>query len=301
MSNIVMPAQNSVTVNIVNAFVKDGAGGNPAGVVLDADGLDESAMQRIAAAAGLSETAFVSTSATEAFKLDFFTPTRRIAHCGHATIGTFSILAARGRVIEGATSKETVDGPRAIEIIGGAAYMERLAPKYSDPKDWDGVTKEAVLASLGLSTDSLVEGGAPVVVDTGNRFLLVGVTDAATLAAIEPDQAAIEAISDRLDLIGFYVFTPVRDGTVAATTRMFAPRYGIAEESATGMAAGPLGCLLFDRFGVKGPWMDIEQGTLMTPSSPSLLNVRLQIADGAVAGLMVGGFGRIVEERTVTF
>ncbi|WP_245823732.1 PhzF family phenazine biosynthesis protein [Photobacterium proteolyticum] len=41
---------------------------------------------------GLSETAFVSQSDVADFKLAFFTPNRRIAHCGHATIATFSCL-----------------------------------------------------------------------------------------------------------------------------------------------------------------------------------------------------------------
>ncbi|MGR6873835.1 PhzF family phenazine biosynthesis isomerase [Pseudomonas sp. HK3] len=82
----------TITAQIVSGFVANGAGGNPAGVVLDADKLNESEMLRIAANIGLSETAFVSSSETEGFKLDFFTPNRRIAHCGHATIAAFSYL-----------------------------------------------------------------------------------------------------------------------------------------------------------------------------------------------------------------
>ncbi|WP_217356900.1 PhzF family phenazine biosynthesis protein [Ruegeria sp. HKCCA4812] len=73
-----------VTVEIVHRFVDGGTGGNPAGVVLDADDLSAQDMQTVAARVGLSETAFVSRSETEGFKLDFFTPNRRIAHCGHA-------------------------------------------------------------------------------------------------------------------------------------------------------------------------------------------------------------------------
>ncbi len=41
------------------AFTEQGAGGNPAGVVLDARGLDDSARLAIAAEVGYSETAFV--------------------------------------------------------------------------------------------------------------------------------------------------------------------------------------------------------------------------------------------------
>ena len=94
--------QKTIQVGVVNAFVVDGQGGNPAGVVLDADDLSETDMQAVAARVGLSETAFVSRSDIAGFKLDFFTPNRRIAHCGHATIATFSHLAAQGRVTDGA-------------------------------------------------------------------------------------------------------------------------------------------------------------------------------------------------------
>jgi PhzF family phenazine biosynthesis protein len=295
-------ASRTVTLQIVNAFIRDGTGGNPAGVVLDADDLGEAEMQAIATNAGLSETAFVSQSQTETFKLDFFTPTRRIAHCGHATVGTFSVLAARGRVQEGWSSKETVDGPRAIRITQGAAFMEQTAPRYSDEPDWSGagVTRAQVLGALGLGEDDLIGGVAPVVVDTGNRFLLVGLKDTGVLRDLTPDQAAIERISEKLDLIGFYVFVPL-EGETDATARMFAPRYGIPEESATGMAAGPLGCLLHDRLGRRKDRLLVEQGAWMTPPSPSLLDIRLTREDGEITGLMAGGHGRVIEERMVGY
>ncbi len=50
----------TISAQIVNGFVTGGIGGNPAGVVLDADELNENEMLRIAANIGLSETAFVS-------------------------------------------------------------------------------------------------------------------------------------------------------------------------------------------------------------------------------------------------
>ncbi len=80
-----------VTVYSVNAFTLNGKGGNPAGVCLDADGLSESKMQAIAAKVGYSETAFVQkpVSAKADYKTRFFTPTREVNLCGHATIATF--------------------------------------------------------------------------------------------------------------------------------------------------------------------------------------------------------------------
>ena len=286
----------TITAQVVNAFVTGNIGGNPAAVVLDADNLSDADMLRIAAKVGLSETAFVSKSKTQAFKLDFFTPNRRIAHCGHATIATFSYLAELGRVSEGETSKETVDGPRKIVIKNGAAYMEQRAPSYRTPSDWagDGITAADVLKSLGIKELDLAQNISPVLVNTGNNFIVVGVKDGATLRNLKPDFDLISDISEKLDLVGYYVFTTDRDATDKdATTRMFAPRYGIEEESATGMAAGPLACVLHDHLNINKETLVIEQGRFMTPASPSLITVELTVENGKILGLMAGGHGKV--------
>ena len=290
-----------ITVHIINGFVSDGTGGNPAGVVLDADKLDEAQMLKIAGQIGLSETAFVSKSDKAGFRLDFFTPNRRIAHCGHATIAAFAHMSATNLVADGITSKDTVDGPRKIIIDSGTAFMEQLAPVYSEEKDWkkEQVTNEAVLESLGLTREDLLPEGAPVRVNTGNSFMLIGIKSIDILKKIQPDQQAIHGISDALDLIGYYVFTtdtPDHD----ATTRMFAPRYAIEEEAATGMAAGPLASLLHDRLGFDKVELVIEQGKYMPQPSPSVLNARLSLENGKITGLMVGGEGKAMSSKTIS-
>lgn len=291
----------TITVHIVNAFVVDGAGGNPAGVVVDADRLSEADMQQVAAAVGVSETVFVSKSSVAAFKFDFFTPNMRIPHCGHATIAAFSYLISTGLVGEGITSKETVDGPRRILIRAGIPYMEQLAPDYDDPINWisRNTREQDVTDSLGLNDGLLDKRVGPVVVNTGNRFLLVGVQTADTLRAIVPDFEAITAVSEKLNLIGYYVYTTqCLDAGRDASTRMFAPRYAIREEAATGMAAGTLGCLLYDRAGIQKRRFSIEQGLSMQPSSESHLTVELELRDGQISGVLVGGAGKLM--RTMT-
>ena len=108
---------------LIHAFADGERGGNPAGVVLDADDLDAAACQRIAAAAGVPETAFVSRSDIATLRLTFFTPTRQIAHCGHATVATFGLLHRLGRLGEGEFRKETIDGVRDVRIAGGRVFL----------------------------------------------------------------------------------------------------------------------------------------------------------------------------------
>lgn len=120
-----------IEVQIVNAFIDGETGGNPAGVVVDANALTAAQKLKVAQQVGLSETAFVSTSDVATIKLEFFTPTRQIAHCGHATIATFTLLRQLGVVGEGHLSKETIDGNRDILVDGEMAFMEQRAPKYT--------------------------------------------------------------------------------------------------------------------------------------------------------------------------
>ena len=58
-----------IVVQIINAFIDGESGGNPAGVVLDADEFSAIQKLEIAAKVGLSETAFVSSSKSADFKL----------------------------------------------------------------------------------------------------------------------------------------------------------------------------------------------------------------------------------------
>ncbi len=210
----------TVTVQIIHAFTDAGRGGNAAGVVLDADALDRDSKQRIAARVGLSETAFVSASERAAFKLEFFTPTRQIAHCGHATVATFAYLAQQGRVTTRHSSKETIDGTRDIFLEGEVAYMEQLAPRYTALAEQPaGVSVAAVLRSLGIGEGALLAGHTPTVVNTSNSYMLVPLRDEQALRDLQPDDAQIERISDALDLIGFYPFTLETQGHRARRRR----------------------------------------------------------------------------------
>ena len=274
----------SIDVHTDNAFTDTGGGGNPAGVVLDADALTQADKQRIAADIGFAETAFVSRSDVATFKLEFFTPNRQIAHCGHATIATFSLLRAQGRVGEGMLSKETIDGTRAIIVDADQVFMEQRKPAIEDVS----------LPALGVG-----DATHGTIVDTGNRFLMIEAPSADALAAIAPDQALIADVSERLDLIGYYAYArDARKPGRVATARMFAPRYGIDEEAGTGMAAGPLAALLHLRHGT-GARVLIEQGALMPTPSPSVIEVRLDVADGAIRGLMAGGRATVMGSRRV--
>jgi predicted PhzF superfamily epimerase YddE/YHI9 len=303
----------NIDYHTVCAFTKNERGGNFAGVVLDADRLTHSQKQAIAHAAGLSETAFISQSAIADFKLEFFTPTRQIAHCGHATIATFSLLKELGCVENGPTSKETIDGKRAIFIENDEIFMEQKAPIY---REIFGTDEKRIPVALGLTTNELNRHMKPVIIDTGsaldlsgranltsghtgNAFLIVPIRDRWALQDIQPDLPAIRQLSIKYGLIGFYAFVQSQDPEYHATTRMFAPAYGIAEEAATGMAAGPLACFLHDQMKIQKTSINIAQGYFMPKPSPSLIQVKLEIEDQAIQRLLVGGKAKVMKTHSV--
>lgn len=273
-----------IIVHIVHAFDIQGKGGNPAGVVLDADGLLPEEKQEIAKHVGLPETAFVSNSSLADFKLDFFTPSKQIAHCGHATVATFSLLRKKGLIQGERSSKETIDGTRNIYFDRDRAFMEQAKPVFTRLEIIEG----KVFDALGISRNDLAEGLPPMKVDTGNAFVVVPLKSVDRLANLSPDANAIIELSKHLGLIGLYPFALSHDGSVDARSRMFAPYYGITEEAATGMAAGPLACYLNTQIRPKDHFV-IKQGEFMKEPSPSLIHVHLNLEDDSIKNLFAGG------------
>lgn len=285
-----------IEVQIINAFVDNEKGGNPAGVVFNADNLTNEEKLKIAAKIGVSETSFVSKSKIADFKLDFFTPTRQIAHCGHATIATFSYLSQSGKISSPNSSKETIDGRREILIQGDLAFMEQKPPRYISLQH----KKEKILQSLGLSEKDILENAPISVVNTGNSFAIIPVNSTDILKNIKPDFDLITQISDEFDLIGYYVFCKQTDNADRdANTRMFAPGYGIEEEAGTGMAAGPLASYLHDKLGLKKDTILIQQGWFMKHPSPSLIIVKLSFDNGNISKVMAGGKGIVMTSKTI--
>ncbi|MGB3437334.1 MAG: PhzF family phenazine biosynthesis isomerase, partial [Actinophytocola sp.] len=126
------------------AFTTDPATGNPAGVVLDAAGLSDSDMQRIAAEVDYSETAFVCGGSGPHYTVRYFSPLAEVPFCGHATIATAVALADRdgpGDLVPRPGGYGTIlDGPaarwprcRKAQVQPGTRTFRRLASEHRDP------------------------------------------------------------------------------------------------------------------------------------------------------------------------
>lgn len=284
-----------IRVYLVKAFGNDAQGGNPAGVVLEADGMSAGQKQAIAKKIGYSETAFVGRSDKADFRVDFFTPLKQIPNCGHATVATFALLRQKKIVKADEATVETLNGLGSVRFEGEAVFMEqRPAGQWR----LSSAEEAEFLESLGLERSGLLSAFTPRVVSTGNKFFLLGVGGTRELAGLRPDFSKISALSSRHAAVGYYAFALASEG-FAATTRMFAPYFGINEESATGMAAGPLAWMLRDEFGLPGEEYLIEQGRFMELPSLSIIRARVLPIQGKTRSLLIGGKGFIVSETSV--
>lgn len=286
-----------ITVRMVNAFTDGDAGGNPAGVVTEADGLTREQKQQVARKVGKSETAFLSRTPEADFYVEFFTPTRQIAQCGHATVGLAGLLREEGLFGGEELRLETHDGLRTVFLEGDRVFMEQ---RFRNIEPMSNGQIEAMAASLGLEMTELLPEYPATIVDSGNRFLMVPVKRQSILAKIQPDQSRIEALSDQWDLIGYYVYTPETENNERdATARMFAPAYGITEESATGIGAGALSAYLHEYQENPESEYFIEQGRFMDPPSPSLIEVRMSAGGDPEPAMFAGGTVKLIERLTV--
>ncbi|MGA8211306.1 MAG: PhzF family phenazine biosynthesis isomerase [Nocardioidaceae bacterium] len=225
------------------AFASDPAGGNPAGVVLDADDLDDAAMQQIAADVGYSETAFVGRAGWRApdLGLRFFSPLAEVAFCGHATIATGVALVDSGG--HGPFTFHTPAGvvEVAVEQAGGLTRASlRSVPGHSRPVA--GEVLRETLAALRWAEDDLDASYPPHVAFAGNNHLVLAARSRQRLADLDYDVDLLKEISEREGWTTLQLVWPDR-GPVFHSRNPF-PVGGVVEDPATGAAAAALGAYL---------------------------------------------------------
>lgn len=271
-----------IQVHTMNSFAVEKEGGNPAAVVFVEEHLPEETMQSAARDIGFSETAFVMKSETADYKVRFFTPLAEVNLCGHATIGIFSLMKHLGRISSGTYMLETRGSILEVQVQGDEILLEMESPRF-----YEKVGSEEVLDALNATSDVLVEEYSPQIVSTGLKDLIVPIRSRSALDGIIPDMEKVVKLSETYDLDGLHLFAP--DKEVTAYTRNFAPMLGIPEESATGTASGALAAYLIRYGQEKGERdeMRFRQGYAM--GRPSEIRVRVNMKDGAVEKILVGG------------
>ena len=256
--------------------------GNPVAVFTDAQGLSAEVMQRTARELNLSETVFVLPSAggDANAHIRIFTPALELPFAGHPVLGTAFVLGKRLGL--NTVHLKTGAGVVAVALTrsdGRIVFGEMTQPVPT----WTAFDRAAeMLAAVGVERSEL-----PVeVYDNGVRHTYVCLPDAASVAALVPDIAAL----GRLGPVGVSCFAA---GGAGVKTRMFGAGLGVAEDPATGSAAGPLAVHLA-RHGVIGfgQRTEIRQGAEI--GRPSTLFAQADGSAERVERVLVGGAACIV-------
>ncbi len=282
-----------VKVYTLNAFSKIENGGNPAGVVLDADFLSESEMQHIAKIVGFSETAFVQKSNSADFRVKFFTPHGEVDLCGHATIATFYLLAYKGIIDNGEYTQETKAGLLKVENHKNETiYMYQNKPIF-----YEIIDKNEVSDSLNVNESVILNNFPTQIVSTGLKDIFIPISSLEELHCIKPDFDKIISISRKYGVIGYHLFTLDTVHNSIAHCRNFAPLYDITEEAATGTSTGALACYLY-KYGIISEdatkQLVFEQGYSM--QRPSEILAGLSVLKKEVLEVKVGGVAKGINE-----
>jgi len=282
-----------IKVYTLNSFAKKIGGGNPAGVVLEANDLSEDNMKKIARKVSFSETAFVQKSAKADFKVRFFTPNNEVNLCGHATIATFFLLMNKGMIQREKYTLETKAGILNIQAKDDqTVFMTQILSRF-----YEKINRKEILECLNISEDQLLSDLPIQIVTTGLRDILVPIKNLKILLSIKPDFNKISNLSKKYNVVGFHVFSLETKFKSTAHCRNFAPLYGIPEESATGTSSGALSCYLF-KYGKitkdQASHLVFEQGYSM--NKPSEILAKLKIEDNEIKEVQVGGTAIIKKE-----
>jgi trans-2,3-dihydro-3-hydroxyanthranilate isomerase len=235
-------------IKIVDAFTKKPFAGNPAGVVLDAQGLTDSQMQLLARELNLSETAFIlpATEPDANLRIRWFTTVGEVPLCGHATIASFHALAEEG--MEGMRTNgqhyfrlQTKSGVLSVRVeknfYGTTIEFELPTPKFKITKS----LPVKMLHALGVIGKD-VKKDLPVVTDA---YLYIPVNRLKVIEKLKPDFNALACELTRMRVAGVCVFSlETKDKYSSVHSRFFAPNYGINEDPVTGSSNGPLGFYL---------------------------------------------------------
>jgi PhzF family phenazine biosynthesis protein len=199
--------------------------GNPVAVVIDAEGLDSSAMQRIAGWTNLSETTFLLPSRVADYRVRIFTPRRELPFAGHPTIGSAHAAIEAGLAVpkNGRLRQECGAGVLDLLVEGKSLFVRAPQPRVAELKN--------VASAFGIP---LAPGTQLLKVDVGPVWLVGEMTDAGALAALKPDMNALAEWTTSLSATGVTLFAPSGEAECAVHVRSFAPAQGIAEDPVCG-------------------------------------------------------------------
>jgi trans-2,3-dihydro-3-hydroxyanthranilate isomerase len=259
---------------VADVFTETALTGNQLAVFTDGREVDDDTMQKLAREMNFSETVFVLPSEKGGHaRIRIFTPSSELPFAGHPVLGSAFVLAAPMQLSEIRLETDSGVVPVTLEREGGRivfGWMQQPIPDF-EPFERADELQQALGVRSGLPVDVYYLGPGHVYVELGS---------ADEVAGLAPDFGA---------LAGFELGINCFAGSGRHwKTRMFAPSSGVAEDPATGSAAGPL-ALHLARYGriSFGDEIEISQGDEL--KRPSKLYARVEGSRDRIERVEVGG------------
>jgi PhzF family phenazine biosynthesis protein len=234
----------------LDVFAARIGGGNPLGVVVDAAGWSDAAMQQFAHWTGLVETTFLLPPAAPraSYRARIFTPDKEIPFAGHPTVGSAHAALEHGLVVpdaDGLLWQECGAGVLPIRVEGNGSGRELYVQAPSARILREGGTDEPQLRRI---LDGIVLGPlAPAFVEGGRRWWVAEFANEAALRAWRPNHAAIGELARASDSLGLCVFARSPSADAELAVRAFPAGVGIVEDPASGAANGLIAAYIAQR------------------------------------------------------
>lgn len=293
----------------LDVFTENKFTGNPLAVFPEAEGIAGEEMQKIANEMNLSETVFVLPSENALRRLRIFTPRRELPLAGHPVVGTWNLLARIGvtpqqehGIIEIKQELNLGVLPVEIEFRNNEPFRVTMTQGKFEPGETISDENEIgkLAESLGLKIEDLnISEDLPIqTVSTGIKSLDVPVKSLDAIGKIKVNSSALSDIYLARGAIGCFVFTfETKEENSKVHARFFAPDDNIAEDPATGSAAGALSGYLVHHGAIDTNKFTIEQGDFM--NRPSRIFADVSGEKGNVERVKIGGNSIVVAKGEV--
>jgi PhzF family phenazine biosynthesis protein len=284
----------------VDAFTNVRFTGNPATVVLDADGQSDATLLAVAQEFSHAEVAFVFAANDPEYdvRVRFFNARNEAPFVGHATVAAHAVLLALGRRGAGACRQHSGTGIIEVTAAGTLIAFRQMAPELDTPLPFK--TTLRVAEALRLPATELHEIMPARIARKGGTRLLLPIGDSRQLDNLAPNFDTLLSLGNELGADGFFVFALNRKADEWSTeSRMFCPALGIPEDPVSGNAHAMLASYLWDlgQFGKNSTTFIGHQGRQM--KRPGQVTVTLETDQGSLVAARIGGNAVIVSEGTL--
>ncbi|CAD0342168.1 PhzF family phenazine biosynthesis protein [Xanthomonas hortorum] len=229
--------------------------GNPLAVVLDAEGLDDAAMQAIARWTKLPETTFVfaAPDAHSSYRLRMFSPQKEVPFAGHPSVGTAHAVLEAGLAAphDGVLIQDGIAGqlPLRVEQIDGHRSIAIRTPRARVNEQVQADDPRLSDALHGWPLGSL----PPALMDGGRTWWVVELANEAALRGLQPNWEAIAALAESTGSMGVFAYArAAAPGAYDLAVRAFVGNGRRFEDAASGAANAVLAAWLDSRQALPG-------------------------------------------------